>query len=225
VHSHWRQLTISRYVNAAFNIVSDILIAILPLPRIRELNIAKRSKVALIVVFALGGFTCIVSILRLESLYSAAHLQGGLNAHGALAAVWSDVEIHTAILCSCLPTLRTLVTRAFPTVFGSTHHTNQYTSTTDRHLRNNISHKEISSAHHRMEPTLSGRDRARQHHNTCARGDSPDSADISLEDMRGLQKNIHVTTVIEQETERHRSDKSEQGSTRDLIGRASSYSE
>lgn len=43
------------YTNAALNIVSDIIIAAMPLPLLKSLNIPKRSKIALMIAFGLGG--------------------------------------------------------------------------------------------------------------------------------------------------------------------------
>jgi hypothetical protein len=37
------------------NILTDIAVAVLPLPFLRQLQLNKRSKIALMLVFALGG--------------------------------------------------------------------------------------------------------------------------------------------------------------------------
>lgn len=70
------------------------------------------------VVFALGGFTCIISILRLQSLL--VFLQtSDISWHNPLAAIWSSLEVNIGITCSCLPTLKSLVSRWFPRAFHS----------------------------------------------------------------------------------------------------------
>lgn len=43
------------FSNAAINILTDFAIIILPMPVIRNLNLARRQKQALIGIFALGG--------------------------------------------------------------------------------------------------------------------------------------------------------------------------
>ena len=48
-------LTITRFSNAAINILTDIAVAVLPLPFLNQLELNKKSKIALMVVFALGG--------------------------------------------------------------------------------------------------------------------------------------------------------------------------
>lgn len=65
-------------------------------------------------VFLLGGFTCIISILRLQSLYVVSQATD-VSWHNPMAAIWSNLELNTAIMCSCLPTLRCI----FPRIFKS----------------------------------------------------------------------------------------------------------
>jgi hypothetical protein len=43
------------FTNAAINILTDIALIILPIPVIRNLNLARRQKQALIGIFAVGG--------------------------------------------------------------------------------------------------------------------------------------------------------------------------
>jgi hypothetical protein len=62
--------------------------------------------------------TCIVSILRLQSLYVISKAQD-ITWENPLAAIWSSVEANTGILCSCLPTLRSCVSRIFPKFLSS----------------------------------------------------------------------------------------------------------
>jgi hypothetical protein len=72
------------------------------------------------IVFALGGFTCIISILRLQSLLVFLQTTD-ISYHNPLAAIWSSLEVNIGILCSCLPTLKAMVTRWFPRAFGNSY--------------------------------------------------------------------------------------------------------
>ncbi|TKA57293.1 hypothetical protein B0A55_11541 [Friedmanniomyces simplex] len=76
------------FANAGINIVTDIATGVLPLPVFNSLELAKRQKYALMTVFALGGFTCIVSILRLQSLYVISKATD-VSWNNPLAAIWS----------------------------------------------------------------------------------------------------------------------------------------
>jgi hypothetical protein len=43
------------FSNASFNILSDIAIIILPIPVLKDLNLPKKQKYGLILVFIMGG--------------------------------------------------------------------------------------------------------------------------------------------------------------------------
>lgn len=107
-----------RFVNAGLNIFTDVAIAILPLPVIKSLNLPKRPKLALMFIFCLGGITCIVSLLRLQSLHAVSVSQD-ISWDNPMAALWSNLEVNIGIICSCLPTLKTCVLRVFPRLFSS----------------------------------------------------------------------------------------------------------
>lgn len=127
------------FANAGLNIATDIVTGMLPLRVLRSLELPRRQRVALMVVFGLGGLyvfprsqshvssslsmltahsTCVVSILRLQSLYIISKAKDVTWAN-PLAAIWSSVEINTGIICSCLPTLRSCVARLFPRLLGT----------------------------------------------------------------------------------------------------------
>lgn len=55
--------------STSLNMITDLAIAILPLPLIHKLQLPSRQKYALMAVFALAGSVVIVSILRVPSVY------------------------------------------------------------------------------------------------------------------------------------------------------------
>jgi hypothetical protein len=95
-----------------------VAIAVLPLPVIKSLNLPRRQRLALTFVFCLGGITCIVSLLRLQSLY-AVSVSKDISWDNPMAALWSNLEVQIGIICSCLPTLKSSLTRFFPRIFAS----------------------------------------------------------------------------------------------------------
>jgi hypothetical protein len=109
-----------RFANAGVNIMTDIAVATLPLPFLNQLQLPNRQRYALMIVFALGGFTCIISILRLQSLLVFLQTTD-ISYHNPLAAIWSNLEVNIGIVCSCLPTLKAMVTRWFPRTFNSSY--------------------------------------------------------------------------------------------------------
>ncbi|USW55954.1 hypothetical protein Slin15195_G092730 [Septoria linicola] len=104
--------------STTLNMITDILIAALPLPFLRKLQLPRRQKWALMAVFALAGLVVIVSILRLPSLY---HLMSSkdITWESPLAYIFSAIEINVAIICSCLPTLRCLFPKLLKAASGS----------------------------------------------------------------------------------------------------------
>lgn len=121
-----------RFSNAAFNIVTDICTTILPLPILNTLRIPKKQKYLLMVVFGLGGITCVISVLRLQSLYVISK-STDISWDNPMAALWSSMEVNVGIICSvshlknesaavhannyqCIPTLKGLLTRVFPSL-------------------------------------------------------------------------------------------------------------
>lgn len=61
-------LTASWYANAAFSIVTDFIILLLPTPAISSLQLPRKTKIGLIAVFSVGIFVCVTSILRMMTL-------------------------------------------------------------------------------------------------------------------------------------------------------------
>lgn len=107
------------FTNAGVNIVQDFVILVLPMPVLRSLSIPKGQKRALMVVFALGGFVCLISIVRLQSLV---RISNSLDPtfDNPPAATFSAVEANVGIICACLPYMRPLLSTMFPTYFPET---------------------------------------------------------------------------------------------------------
>ncbi|KAF3407307.1 hypothetical protein DPV78_001096 [Talaromyces pinophilus] len=98
------------YSNAALNILTDVVILIMPIPALMPLDLPLRQKVGCCCVFALGGFVCITSICRLYSLTIT------FNSHdrsydNLAVLMWSAIECNTGVICACIPTLRPALAR------------------------------------------------------------------------------------------------------------------
>ncbi|KAF7192335.1 Satratoxin biosynthesis SC1 cluster protein 4 [Pseudocercospora fuligena] len=109
------------YTMAGGNIFTDIVITILPIPPLSKLNFPRLQKIILMVVFGVGGITCIMSILRLPALYKISEsLDPSWN--NPTAAIWSSMELNTSIITCNIPTLKGLVSRLFPAMsFGDSY--------------------------------------------------------------------------------------------------------
>ncbi|KAH7124487.1 hypothetical protein EDB81DRAFT_911243 [Dactylonectria macrodidyma] len=97
--------------NTSTNIVFDIAIYIMPLHILWNLNLPKRQRMALVLVFALGFVVLIASVFRLVTLV---HLLYSPNWTTVKSLNWSSVEIHLALVLSCTGAFKTLIQRFLP---------------------------------------------------------------------------------------------------------------
>jgi hypothetical protein len=187
---------------AALNILTDLIVITLPMPVLSTLGLPRKQKISLMFVFALGGFVCIVSILRLRALYIAAYTTKDLTWDNAEAAIWTIIEVSTGIICACLPTIKPLVSRFFPRLLS----TNRIRRGTQ------LSNTYGTTPAGRMIP-LSHNDSSWRTTTTVQAGHK---AQQDMETGRSTDKNgndIYVMTSMAQDVER----KSEVGSEKDLI--------
>lgn len=87
----------------AANIALDIGILVLPIRAVLKLQISKPKKIGVTVVFALGGMSVILAIIRLAVLIRD-QWQTDIT-FGTDTALWSLVEPAFQIFCACLPCL------------------------------------------------------------------------------------------------------------------------
>ncbi|KAK4031575.1 hypothetical protein C8A01DRAFT_51393 [Parachaetomium inaequale] len=94
------------------HIATDFMIWVIPIPVLATMTVPVRQKAALLFVFTVGLFVCLISVLRtimLNQLYYLKDFTWDLVA----IANWSTAEINAAVVCGCMPTLRPLLTKAF----------------------------------------------------------------------------------------------------------------
>ncbi|KAL1967975.1 hypothetical protein VTN77DRAFT_2392 [Rasamsonia byssochlamydoides] len=101
------------FFNAAMNLLTDMVLLILPMPVLNSLQLPRKQRLALMGVFAVGGLVCITSMLRLKSLHQVA-ISTDPSWDNVGAAFWTAAECNIAIICASLPYLRPLVIRIFP---------------------------------------------------------------------------------------------------------------
>ena len=54
---------------AGINIGIDFAVLILPLPAITQLRLPRKQKICMVLMFLLGFFVCVVSVVRLVTVY------------------------------------------------------------------------------------------------------------------------------------------------------------
>ncbi|KAK2056604.1 integral membrane protein [Colletotrichum caudatum] len=110
-------LTINWYANAVFSIATDILIMVLPQHVIWQSKLPTNQKRALMIIFALGLFVTITSILRMTTLDFSTNSPD--TTFDIASTLWTLVEDNLAIICACLPMCRLPLTYIFPSYFPS----------------------------------------------------------------------------------------------------------
>ncbi|KAK4215225.1 hypothetical protein QBC37DRAFT_439622 [Rhypophila decipiens] len=111
-------ITANWYANAGFSISTDFVILALPMYPIYTSMLPLGQKIALMVVFALGVFTTITSILRMQTLNFS--IKSPDMAYDIDSSIWTMIEMNLAIICACLPVCRLPLAYAFPGYFSST---------------------------------------------------------------------------------------------------------
>lgn len=113
-------LTAIGFSGAAASIAEDLFILILPVFDTWKLQLGRGKKWALFIMFSMGSFACVTSIIRLKYL-------AGFDTKNSFDATWDQIDIvkwsiieeFTAVLCACLPSLRAFIARTFQSITSS----------------------------------------------------------------------------------------------------------
>ncbi|KZL65570.1 integral membrane protein [Colletotrichum incanum] len=97
------------YFTSGFNIVTDIWILVLPIKTLSGILRPRREKIALGIIFGVGMFATITSIIRLHTIYTYTLAQD-LFRESILVNIWSILEINIGIICASVPALKPLFT-------------------------------------------------------------------------------------------------------------------
>ncbi|OHE92750.1 integral membrane protein [Colletotrichum orchidophilum] len=97
------------YFSSGFNIVTDIWILILPIKTLMGILRPRREKIALGIIFGVGVFATITSIVRLYTIYTYTLAKDPFQ-QSILINIWSMLEINIGIICASVPALKPLFT-------------------------------------------------------------------------------------------------------------------
>ncbi|KAF8848854.1 hypothetical protein BDZ45DRAFT_605262 [Acephala macrosclerotiorum] len=111
-------LNVLGYSSAGINIAQDIVILLIPIPWLIGLNTSPRKKFQILVMFGVGTFVCICSIIRITTLPS---LKATKNPTWEFTdpMYWTAIEVYVAIIIPSLPAIRALLSHHFPRFFAN----------------------------------------------------------------------------------------------------------
>ncbi|KAJ5439716.1 uncharacterized protein N7458_010714 [Penicillium daleae] len=109
-------ITTNWYANAGFSIATDFIILALPMYPIYKSKTPLKRKIALMIVFALGTFVAVTSILRMQTLNFSSTSPD--TTYDIASSVWTITEENIAIICACLPMMWAPLARLFPSLFS-----------------------------------------------------------------------------------------------------------
>ncbi|KAI9926059.1 hypothetical protein AWENTII_008868 [Aspergillus wentii] len=99
--------------SSVFNVITDFLMIIAPIPLVWDLQMRPLHKVGVVLMFFLGCITIITSIFRVITVH---HLlwQSDHPYHMATPILWANAETVLIIICDCLPSFRIFLRHHFP---------------------------------------------------------------------------------------------------------------
>ncbi|KAH7116301.1 hypothetical protein EDB81DRAFT_848330 [Dactylonectria macrodidyma] len=106
-------ITTIGWANASVSVALDLWMLAIPLWCVRSLNMHWKKKLGVAVMFVVGAFVTVVSIIRLQYIINLG------SPHNATydqldISVWSTIEINVGIMCTCMPAIRMMLVRFFP---------------------------------------------------------------------------------------------------------------
>lgn len=110
-HGHCVNAQAQIYSASIINIIWDLVVFFLPIPKLAKLQVRDtRKKVMVIVTFLVGLFGTFCSIVRLKYLVQWGKLTDtDITLHYNDIALWSAIEGDVGVICACLPAITGLV--------------------------------------------------------------------------------------------------------------------
>ncbi|CAH0055992.1 unnamed protein product [Clonostachys solani] len=91
------------------NVLVDFVLVFMPLPYVWRLRAPVGQRLIIVGMFTLGLFVCIVSAVRLSEVMAIRTNDKNITYNLRDFMLWSIVEVNIGIVCSCLPSMRRLL--------------------------------------------------------------------------------------------------------------------
>lgn len=103
--------TILFMFTAALNLLSDVIILLIPVPILLSLSVPLRQRLALVGIFSVGVLAIVASSIRMRVMVLWAASPWNSAIYGADLLLWGQVEINSGIISASVPFLRLLFKR------------------------------------------------------------------------------------------------------------------
>ncbi|KAM0276122.1 hypothetical protein ACHAQH_007048 [Verticillium albo-atrum] len=203
-------LTKNWYANAGFSIATDILILLLPMQPIWASKLPVNQKRALMLVFALGGFVTVTSIMRSTTLKFSTKTPD--ITYDIASTLWTMIEQNVAIICACLPMCRLPLAFLFPSTFGSSpRNQSNYNYGSNNTPNNNMNSQNSSSWQPYPGPSKTGgTNRSIVHHSDEMSEEyiltsvkrQPSDDDVESDDVKAIRKTTRYEISYERDMQR-----------------------
>ncbi|KAK1753122.1 hypothetical protein QBC47DRAFT_304223 [Echria macrotheca] len=107
---HCGDQVLSFTVTGVLNLVTDVMVLVLPLPYLARLQMRLYKKLVLLGVFSIGLLTCVISAIRIHTLKSMDF--NDITYSIPRANIFSGLEPSVAVTLACIPLLRPLLGRS-----------------------------------------------------------------------------------------------------------------
>ncbi|KAK5174363.1 uncharacterized protein LTR77_001443 [Saxophila tyrrhenica] len=123
--TRWDGVTEGHCINVLAQIIAgstlntfyDLVVFILPIPRLLKVQISTRKKVGLIMTFLVGLFVTLCSVIRLSLIIRWQATTNPTWTYNPIA-LWSSIECNVGIICACIPALAGPLRRFWMLVAG-----------------------------------------------------------------------------------------------------------
>ncbi|KAI9924930.1 hypothetical protein MW887_006336 [Aspergillus wentii] len=93
----------------AISLFEDVVLLCLPLPMVWRLQMVRREKAQITVLFLMGSLACVFSLLRLVEFHN--YGTNKISDHGALESIWTLLELNFATICGSLVLMKPIYQR------------------------------------------------------------------------------------------------------------------
>ena len=118
-HGSCTQVDIGVFIHGGMNMVLDLAILLLPLPKLRQLqlNYSWQKKARIFIMFSVGLIVTLISTLRFRTLILFAHSNNPTWDFLGVT-IWSGAEAAVGVICACLPATKVFMTKIIPRWLG-----------------------------------------------------------------------------------------------------------